>query len=30
LDARDPKFWQTGLDLIDSMITEIEKLDAQA
>ncbi len=30
LDARDPKFWQTGLDLIDSMITEIEKLDARA
>lgn len=30
LDARDPKFWQTGLDLIDSMITEIEKLDAKA
>lgn len=30
LDARDPKFWQTGLDLIDSMIGEIEKLDAQA
>ena len=30
LDARDPKFWQTGLDLIDSMISEIEKLDAQA
>ncbi|HWK00529.1 MAG TPA: M3 family oligoendopeptidase [Xanthobacteraceae bacterium] len=29
LDARDPKFWQTGLDLIDSMISEIEKLDAQ-
>jgi oligoendopeptidase F len=29
LDARDPKFWQTGLDLIDSMIGEIEKLDAQ-
>jgi oligoendopeptidase F len=27
LDARDPKFWQTGLDLIDSMITEIETLD---
>lgn len=27
LDARDPKFWQTGLDLIDSMITEIEALD---
>ena len=30
LDARDPKFWQTGLDLIDSMISELEKLDAQA
>jgi oligoendopeptidase F len=30
LDARDPKFWQTGLDLIDSMITELERLDAQA
>jgi oligoendopeptidase F len=30
LDARDPKFWQTGLDLIDSMITEIEKLDREA
>ena len=30
LDARDPKFWQTGLDLIDSMITEIEKLDKAA
>jgi oligoendopeptidase F len=29
LDARDPKFWQTGLDLIDRMITELEKLDAQ-
>jgi oligoendopeptidase F len=27
LDARDPKFWQTGLDLIDRMITEIEALD---
>lgn len=27
LDARDPKFWQNGLDLIDRMITEIEKLD---
>jgi oligoendopeptidase F len=27
LDARDPKFWQTGLDLIDRMITEIESLD---
>ncbi len=30
LDARDPEFWQTGLDLIDCMITELEKLDAQA
>jgi len=30
LDARDPKFWQTGLDLIDSMITEIERLDKAA
>jgi oligoendopeptidase F len=30
LDARDPKFWQTGLDLIDGMITEIEALDAKA
>jgi oligoendopeptidase F len=30
LDARDPKFWQTGLDLIDSMISEIERLDAKA
>src|SRR5690606_30136019 len=29
LDARDPKFWQTGLDLIDRMIGEIEKLDEQ-
>jgi len=27
LDARDPKFWQTGLDLIDRMITEIESFD---
>jgi oligoendopeptidase F len=27
LDARDPKFWQTGLDLIDRMIGEIEALD---
>lgn len=27
LDARDPQFWQTGLDLIDRMITEIEALD---
>jgi oligoendopeptidase F len=30
LDARDPKFWQTGLDLIDRMITEIETLDAKS
>jgi oligoendopeptidase F len=30
LDARDPKFWQTGLGLIDRMITEIEGLDAKA
>jgi oligoendopeptidase F len=29
LDARDSKFWQTGLVLIVSMIGEIEKLDAQ-
>jgi oligoendopeptidase F len=28
LDARDPQFWQTGLDLIDRMISEIENLDA--
>jgi len=27
LDARDPKFWQNGLGLIDRMITEIEGLD---
>jgi oligoendopeptidase F len=27
LDARDPKFWQTGLGLIDRMITEIEGLE---
>jgi oligoendopeptidase F len=30
LDARDPKFWQNGLGLIDRMITEIEGLDAKA
>jgi oligoendopeptidase F len=30
LDARDPKFWQNGLGLIDQMITEIERLDAKA
>ncbi len=29
LDARDPQFWQTGLDLIDGMISEIENLDAK-
>ena len=29
LDARDPKFWQNGLGLIDRMITEIEGLDAK-
>ncbi|MFG1477284.1 M3 family oligoendopeptidase [Xanthobacter sp. V4C-4] len=28
LDARDPAFWQTGLSLIDGMITELEGLDA--
>jgi oligoendopeptidase F len=27
LDARDPKFWQNGLSLIDKMISEIEALD---
>ncbi|TCT05606.1 M3 family oligoendopeptidase [Aquabacter spiritensis] len=30
LDARDPAFWQTGLDLIDSMITELEQTEAPA
>jgi oligoendopeptidase F len=30
LDARDAKFWQNGLSLIDRMITEIEGLDAKA
>jgi oligoendopeptidase F len=30
LNARDPKFWQNGLGLIDRMITEIEGLDAKA
>jgi oligoendopeptidase F len=30
LDARDPKFWQNGLGLIDRMITEIEGPDAKA
>ncbi|MBA4789971.1 MAG: M3 family oligoendopeptidase [Rhizobiales bacterium] len=28
LDARDPAFWQTGLTLIDSMITELEQMEA--
>jgi len=27
LDAKDPAFWQTGLGLIDSMITELEALE---
>ncbi len=27
LDARDPAFWQTGLNLIDGMITELEQLE---
>ena len=26
LDARDPKFWQRGLDIIDRMISELETL----
>lgn len=29
LDARDPKFWEGGLGLIDRMITEIEGLDVK-
>ncbi|MGU3494680.1 M3 family oligoendopeptidase [Xanthobacteraceae bacterium A53D] len=28
LDARDPAFWQTGLNLIDGMITELEQMEA--
>ena len=28
LDARDPGFWQTGLGLIDRMISELEALEA--
>ncbi|MFG1360435.1 M3 family oligoendopeptidase [Xanthobacter pseudotagetidis] len=28
LDARDPAFWQTGLTLIESMITELEGVEA--
>ncbi|MDE1571037.1 M3 family oligoendopeptidase [Aquabacter sp. P-9] len=27
LDARDPAFWQTGLGLIDRMITELEEME---
>jgi oligoendopeptidase F len=27
LDARDPAFWQTGLSLIDGMISELESLE---
>ena len=27
LDARDPSFWQTGLNLIDRMISELESLE---
>lgn len=27
LDARDPSFWQTGLNLIDRMISELEALE---
>ncbi|MEP9376651.1 M3 family oligoendopeptidase [Aquabacter sp. CN5-332] len=27
LDAREPAFWQTGLNLIDSMITELEQME---
>jgi oligoendopeptidase F len=29
LDARDPSFWQTGLDLIDRMISELEVLSEE-
>jgi oligoendopeptidase F len=29
LDARDPAFWQTGLDLIDRMIGELEGLEGE-
>ncbi len=28
LDARDPAFWQTGLSLIDGMISELEGMEA--
>jgi oligoendopeptidase F len=27
LDARDPRFWQGGLNVIDGMITELETID---
>jgi len=27
LDARDPAFWQIGLGVIDSMITELEGME---
>lgn len=30
LDARDPAFWQTGLSLIDGMITELEGMEQAA
>ncbi|WP_238120580.1 MULTISPECIES: M3 family oligoendopeptidase [unclassified Xanthobacter] len=30
LDARNPAFWQTGLTLIDGMITELEGMEATA
>jgi oligoendopeptidase F len=30
LDARDPKFWQGGLGVIERMIGELEALDAKA
>jgi oligoendopeptidase F len=30
LDARDPKFWQGGLSVIERMIDEIEALDAKS
>ena len=30
LDARDPAFWQTGLSLIDRMISELEALEGGA
>ena len=28
LDARDPTFWQKGIDVIESMIDELEKMEA--